>query len=118
MNTDKIYAEKVASEYAPKETSKVKALKKLDGKARVPAQVFTYTFGIISALIMGVGMCLCMNVIGNGSILLMALGVIIGIVGIALMSVNYPIYKRMLESGKKKYAADILELAKQISDEE
>ena len=118
MNSDKIYAEKVASEYAPKETSKVKALKRLDNKARVPAQVFTYTFGIIAALIMGVGMCLCMNVIGNGSTLMMVLGVIIGLVGIALMSANYPIYKRMLEKGKKKYAADILELAKEISEEE
>ena len=118
MNTDKIYAEKIASEYAPKETSKVMALKKLDNKAKVPAQIFTYTFGIIAALIMGIGMCFCMDVIGNGTTLMMALGVIIGLIGIALMSVNYPIYKRMIENGKKKYAADILELAKQISDEE
>ena len=118
MNTDKIYAEKIASEYATKETSKVRALKKLDKKAKVPAQVFTYTFGIIAVLIFGVGMCLCMNVIGNGTPLMMVLGVIIGLVGIALMSINYPIYKIMLEKGKKKYASDILELAKEISEEE
>ena len=118
MNTDKIYAEKIASEYAPKETSKVKALKRLDNKAKTPANVFTYTFGIIAALIFGTGMCLCMNVIGNGTILMMVLGVIIGLIGIALMSVNYLIYKKMLENGKKKYAADIIELANQISNDE
>ena len=53
MNTDKIYAERIASEYAPKETSKIIALKKLDKKAKMPATIFTYTFGIISSLILG-----------------------------------------------------------------
>lgn len=118
MDTDKIYAEQIANKYAPKETSKVKALEKLDRKACVPADIFGYTFGIISALILGVGMCLCMNVIGNGSPLMMVLGIIVGIIGITLMSVNYPIYKRILENGKKKYANDIIELAKQISEED
>lgn len=58
MNTDKIYAEQLANEYAPKDTSKVVALRKLDAKAKLPANVFTYTFGIITALVAGVGMCL------------------------------------------------------------
>ena len=58
MNTDKIYAEQLANEYAPKDTSKVVALRKLDAKAKLPANVFTYTFGIITALITGVGMWL------------------------------------------------------------
>ena len=118
MNTDKIFAEKIASEYAPKETSKIKALKRLDNKAKVPANVFTYTFGILAALIFGTGMCLTMKVIGDGSTLMMIVGIVIGVVGIALMSVNYPIYKKILENGKKKYANDIIELANQISNEE
>ena len=63
MNTDKIYAEQLANEYAPKDTSKVVALRKLDAKAKLPANVFTYTFGIITALVAGVGMCLSMKVI-------------------------------------------------------
>ena len=53
MNTDKIYAESIAKEYAPKDSSKIVALRKLDRKAKMPATVFTYTFGIISALIFG-----------------------------------------------------------------
>ena len=54
MNTDKIYAEQLANEYALKDTSKVIALRKLDAKAKLPATVFTYTFGIITALVAGV----------------------------------------------------------------
>lgn len=45
MNTDKIYAEAIANEYAPKEASKVLALKKLDMKAKSKANIFAYTFG-------------------------------------------------------------------------
>ena len=118
MNTDKTYAEKIASEYAPKETRKVVALKKLDNRAKLPANVFAYTFGIAAALVLGVGMCLCMNVIGDGSAPHMAMGVISGVIGIIAASVNYPIYKRILERSKSKYAADILALAGQIAAEE
>ena len=118
MNTDKIYAEAVANEYAPKDTSKVIALKKLDRKAKSPATIFAYTFGIIMALVLGVGMCLCMNVIGGGSQMMMVVGVIVGIVGIVGVCVNYPVYKKMLERGKSKYAYEIIQLAKEISDEE
>lgn len=56
MNTDKIYAEQLANEYALKDNSKVVALRKLDKKAKLTATVFTYTFGIIAALIAGVEM--------------------------------------------------------------
>ena len=102
MNTDKIYAEQLANEYAPKDTSKVVALRKLDAKAKLPANVFTYTFGIITALVAGVGM--------------FVLGVIVGIIGLLGMGVNYPIYKKLLAQGKQKYAFEIMELAKEISE--
>ena len=118
MNTDKIYAEQLANEYAPKDTSKVVALRKLDAKAKMPATVFTYTLGIISALIFGTGMCLAMNVIGSGSAAMTTLGIIIGIIGMIGVSVNYPIYKKMLASGKQKYAFEIIQLAKEISDKQ
>ena len=116
MNTDKIYAEQLANEYAPKDTSKVVALRKLDTRAKLPATVFTYTFGIIASLVAGVGMCLSMKVIGSGTDSMFVLGVIIGIVGLLGMGVNYPIYKKMLEKGKQKYAYEIMQLAKEISE--
>lgn len=116
MNTDKIYAESLANEYAPKDTSKVMALRKLDRKAKMPANVFAYTFGIVTSLIAGTGMCLSMKVIGGGTAGFMVLGILIGILGLAGMGVNYLIYKRLLEQGKKRYAYEIIELAREISD--
>ena len=115
MNTDKIYAESIAKEYAPKDNSKIVALRKLDRKAKLPATVFTYTFGIISALVAGTGMCLSMQVIGD-TLPLTVLGIIIGMIGFTCMGINYPIYKKMLENGKKKYAYEIVELAREISE--
>lgn len=117
MNTDKIYAERIASEYAPKEDSKVKALKRLDSKAKQPALIFAYTFGIVCSLILGIGMCLAMKVIGPGNTLQMVLGIIIGLIGIAGVSVNYSIYKKLLQNGKNKYGQEIIDLAKEISKE-
>ena len=116
MNTDKIYAEQLANEYAPKDTSKVVALRKLDAKAKRPASVFTHTFGIIAALIFGTGMCLAMGQIGNGTTGSFVLGILVGIVGLAGICVNYPVYKKLLEKGKQKYAFEIMELAKEISE--
>lgn len=118
MNTDKLYAEQIANEYAPKDTSKVVALRKLDAKAKRPANIFTYTFGIVCALIFGTGMCLAMGQIGSGTTGSFVLGIIVGIVGMAGMGVNYPIYKKLLEKGKQKYAFEIIELAKEISEKE
>ncbi len=115
MNTDRIFAESIAKEYAPKDNSKIVALRKLDRKAKLPATVFTYTWGIISALVLGTGMSLAMQVIGS-SALHMAIGIVVGIVGIIGCGVNYPIYKNMLERGKKKYAFEIVELAREISE--
>ena len=116
MNTDKIYAEQIANEYAPKQTSKVKALRKLDAKAKNPANIFAYTFGIISSLVLGTGMSLAMGVIGSGG-LMIALGIVIGLVGILGVSINYPIYKKILSNSKNKYASDIIKLANEIANE-
>ena len=113
MNTDKIWAESIAKDYAPKDSSKIVALKKLDNKAKLPATIFAYSCGIISALVFGTGMCLAMQVIGSS----MVLGIIIGIIGMIGCGINYPLYKKMLEKGKAKYAYEIVELARQISEQ-
>ena len=112
MNTDKILAESIAKDYAPKDNSKIVALKKLDNRAKLPAILFAYACGIVSALVFGTGMCLAMQVIGNS----MVLGIIIGIIGLIGCGVNYPIYKKMLENGKAKYAYEIVQLAREIAD--
>ena len=118
MNTDKIYAEQIANEYAPKQTSKVKALKKLDAKAKNPAKIFSLVLGIVSSLILGTGMSFAMGVIGGSSISVMIFGIIIGCIGIFGVSINYPLYKNILAKSKSKYASDIIKLANEIANEE
>lgn len=118
MNTDKVYAQSIANEYSKKSTSKVVALKKLDNKVKRPANIFAHTFGVVSALILGVGMCLSMKVIGDGSTALTVLGIIIGVIGMVGAGVNYPLFRKILNSRKEQYAGDIIRLAEEISGEE
>lgn len=115
MNTDKILAESIAKDYAPKDNSKIIALKKLDNKAKLPATIFTYSCGIVSSLVFGTGMCLSMQTIGSGMVS-RVLGVVIGIIGLIGCGVNYPIYKKLIEKGKSKYAYEIVKLAREITD--
>ena len=116
MNTDKIYAEAIAGEYAPKDTSKVVALKKLDRKAKSRANIFAYTFGVSMTLVLGLGMCLSMQVVGPGGAVFTVLGILLGLLGIAGVGLNYPIYKKLLLADKEKYAFEIIQLAREISD--
>lgn len=116
MNTDKIIAESIAKDYVPKDNSKIIALKKLDNRAKLPAILFAYSFGIASSLVVGVGMCLAMQVIGSGMAGMIG-GIVIGVVGFISCGVNYPLYKRKLEKDKAKYAYEIVELARQISEQ-
>jgi hypothetical protein len=118
MNTDKIYAEHIVNEYSKKEESKVVALKKLDNLVKLPGKVFAYSFGVVMALVLGVGMCFAMGVIGNKTVTSYAIGIVIGVIGIIGVSVNYPIFNLINAKRKEKYAADILRLAKEIEDEE
>lgn len=102
MKTDKIIAEQIASEYAPKVDRKVIALKKLDNQAKKGAKIFAYSFGCAFSLVLGTGMCFSMGEIGDGSTTLMIIGIIIGILGILGVSINYPIYQKILQNGKEE----------------
>ena len=85
--------EKIKSEYSAKGEvqSQLDELKALDKKVKTPANIFAYTYGIIGTLVLGFGMCLAMKVIGD----LMALGIVIGVVGIAMVCTTYPIFSKI-----------------------
>ena len=68
------------------------------------------------SLVLGLGMCLSMNVIGDG--IFTVLGIIIGIIGIIGVSTNYFSYKKILANSKAKYAQDIIRLANEIAENE
>ena len=117
MKTDKIIAEQITSEYAPKEDRKIVALMKLNRKAKQGAEIFAYTFGIVSSLILGTGMSFAMGVIGDNTLTTMIIGIVVGLVGIFGVSMNYFIYKKLINKGKNKYGSDIIRLAKEIAEE-
>ncbi len=116
MNTDKIYAQSIANEYSIKGTSKVIALKKLDKRAKQSSKIFAYVFGSIDTLLLGIGMCLSMEVIGSG-INMFIVGIVIGLLGIIGCSINYPIYKVIRKKSMAKYADDILLLANDVIEQ-
>ena len=101
---------KIRNNYLKKKTTTYDELKALDKKVKMPALIFAYVFGTISSLILGTGMCLAMKVIFD----LMALGVLIGVIGIALCLATYPIYKRILNYRKEKYSDSILDLSDKL----
>lgn len=103
--------EKIRAGYVEKEVTKYDQLKDLDKKVKRPAKEFAYVFGSISALVLGTGMSLAMKVIGTTLTYAMPLGIGVGLVGILLTSINYPMYKKILKSRKNKYSEQILELS-------
>jgi hypothetical protein len=109
-NSQREEIQTLRAQYQPQEPTKMDELKKLHKKVQVPAQVFAYTFGSLSSLVFGAGMCLAMKVIGN----LMPLGIVVGLAGLALMSLTYPAYKAILKSRKNKYQDKILQLSSEL----
>lgn len=107
------YAQKIINEYTEKKESSVDKLKALDKKVKTPPRVFSYIFGVLGSLILGFGMCLSMKVLFD----LMPLGIVIGVVGIAIVSVNYPIYKKMLSKRMSAYRNEILALSNEMLKE-
>ena len=106
----------IRKKYLPREQSKLDALKALDAKVKRPANVFAYIYGSASAVIMGAGMSLVMTDIGAiiGLAGAMVPGIVVGIVGLGMALSTYPIHNRILNSRKKKYAPEILQLSEKL----
>ena len=119
-NDKSFMVEKIRTKYVEKKDSSLDELRKLDRKVKAPAEVFAYIFGSISALIMGAGMSLVMtdvaNMLGLGDMTIP--GIAVGVVGMVLAIGNYPIYKGILTSRKKKYADKVIALSNKILSEE
>ena len=115
-NDHQFMAQKIRTQYMEKESTELDALRELDAKVKRPANVFAYVFGSISAIIMGAGMSLVMTDIGAtlGIASAMVPGIAIGVVGLGMALVNYPMYKGILDSRKRKYGAEILKLSEKI----
>ena len=115
-NDQEFLVQKIRTQYTEKEHSCLDELKELDTKVKRPANIFAYIFGSVGAIVMGSGMSLVMTDIGEklGISSSMVPGIVIGVVGMIMAIVNYPIYKRVLGSRRKKYADEIVELSNKI----
>ena len=115
-NDQDFLVQKIRTQYTEKEHTGLDELKELDTKVKRPANVFAYIFGSISAIIMGAGMSLVMTDIAEivGIQNPMLYGIIIGIIGMFMAIINYPIYKGILGSRRKKYADKIIALSDKI----
>ena len=114
---DKEFAvEKIRSQYTEQEHTQLDELKQLDAKVKKPARVFGYTYGSIGAIVMGAGMSLVMTDIGAmlGMTETLLPGIVVGVVGLAMVLTTYPICRKILNSRKKKYAGKIMELSERI----
>lgn len=105
------YVNKIVASYSEKEKNKLDELKSLDKKVKNPVNIFAYVFGTLGSLVMGFGMCVAMEVIMEGN---MFFGIIVGLVGIFLVTINYFMYKKMLDGRKRKYSDRILALSNEI----
>ena len=115
-NDQQFMAQKIRTQYMEKETTELDELRALDAKVKRPANLFSYIFGSISAIIMGSGMSLVMTDIGAtlGIAGAMVPGIIIGVIGLAMALVNYPMHQSILNSRKKKYTGQILKISEKI----
>lgn len=119
-NDKQFIVDKIRSQYVEKQATELDTLRALDAKVKRPANIFSYIFGSIAAIVMGSGMSLVMTDIGTTIGLSgdpMIPGVIIGSIGLLMAVVNYPIYHGILSARKRKYAGEILSVSDKILGE-
>lgn len=103
--------ESIREKYLPQEESKLEQLRRLDRKAAKKGTVVSVAVGIIGCLLMGVGMCCSMVWMGN----LFIPGIILGLLGIALVAAAHPVYRRVTKKEREKLAPRILQLTEELS---
>lgn len=115
-NDQEFFVQKIRSQYTEKESTELDALRELDAKVKRPANVFAYVFGSISTIIMSAGMSLVMTDIGTrvGLSDSMLPGIIIGIAGMFMAIINYPIYKGIIGARRRKFADKIIAVSDKI----
>lgn len=107
--------ENIRKKYLPKEDDKMAQLRKLDSIPTQKAQAISLCFGVIGALIMGTGMSLAMTDLGASmGAFALVLGIVIGVIGMTLMALAYPMYKRVLKKEQERIAPEILRLTEEL----
>ena len=109
---------RIRQKYIVQEEDRMTRLRKLDEKATSKATMMSLIFGIIGALVMGTGMSLIMTdlagILGMTAVACMIVGVIVGFVGMFLVAMAYPVYKKVLKTEHEKIAQEILRLSEEL----
>ncbi len=100
---------KIREKYVPKEADKMEQLRRLDASVSQKGTVISLVVGIIGALVLGIGMC-CTMVWTE----LFVFGIIVGIIGIAVVSLAYPLYNYVTKKEREKIAPEILRLTDEL----
>ena len=100
----------IRSKYIPKEENKMEQLQRLDASATQKATMYAIIVGVIGALILGAGMSCCM--VWTDALLIP--GIVIGIIGMAVLAVAYPLYNRTLKKERERIAPEILRLTDEL----
>ena len=107
--------EEIRKQYLPKEEDKMAELRRLHAIPTQKAQAASLADGIIGALILGTGMSLCMTELGAAlGNLARVLGVAVGILGMVMVAMAYPIHTRVLKTEREKIAPEILRLSDEL----
>ena len=101
----------IRKKYLPKEEDKMELLRQMDKSTEKPGTAMAIVLGIVGSLLLGTGMS-CIMVWADK---LFVLGIIVGVVGIVVASMAYPVYRKMTKKQREKMAEQILALSEEIS---
>lgn len=101
---------RIRSKYLPKEENKLDLLKRLDAQVTLKATMSSIIAGVIGTLILGIGMCCCLVWADT----VFALGIVIGIIGISILALAYPMYNRIISKERERIAPEILRLTEDL----
>ena len=116
MKDQEFLVQKILTQYTEKTHTELDELKALDANVKKPVNVFAYVYGSVGAIVMGAGMSLIMTDIGAMIGLTAAIvpGIVIGVIGMGMALSTYPIYQKILNKRKKKYAPQIMALSEKL----
>ena len=107
--------EAIRKKYLPKEEDKMEQLRKLHYSATKKAQAASIAIGIIGTLVLGTGMSLCMTELGASlGHFAMLLGIVLGLIGLILVALAYPLYNSVLKKKRERIAPEILRLSEEL----
>lgn len=101
---------RIRNKYLPKEENKMELLRRLDAQVTQKATMYSIIIGVIGTLILGIGMCCCL--VWADSVF--ALGIVVGVIGIAILALAYPLYNRTIKRERERIAPEVLRLTQEL----